>query len=85
MLAGLTIMFMDLTIAGLVQGNQWLNGEAFYNVVRQLPVYMIVRAVSGVLILSGLVLMAVNVLATLWGRAPAHADVPDLSGAEVTS
>ncbi|MBN1476817.1 hypothetical protein JXA47_08690, partial [Candidatus Sumerlaeota bacterium] len=59
--------------------------EAFYNVVRQLPLYLIVRAVSGVLILSGIVLMAVNVLATLWGRAPTHSDVPELSGAEVTS
>jgi cytochrome c oxidase cbb3-type subunit I len=85
MLAGLTIMFIDLTIAGLVQGNQWLNGEAFYNVIRQLPIYLIIRAVSGVLILSGLVLMAVNVLATLWGRAPSHADAPEIGGAEVTS
>jgi cbb3-type cytochrome c oxidase subunit I len=60
MLAGLGLMFLSLTIAGLVQGNNWLNGEAFYRVVPQMKIYMILRAISGAAILSGLVLMAAN-------------------------
>lgn len=87
MLISLTIMFLVLTVAGLVQGNQWLNGEAFYNVVSQLNLYMILRAVSGVGILTGLILMAVNVIMTFIGPVRLEEDeqaaLPATEGKEV--
>lgn len=73
MLVGLTLMFVTLTGAGLVQGNSWLNGEAFYRVVPQMKVYMILRAVTGFAILSGLVAMAINVFLTL--RQPLEPEI----------
>jgi cbb3-type cytochrome c oxidase subunit I len=65
MLVGLTLMFLVLTGAGLVQGEGWLNGEAFYRVVPRMKVYMILRAVSGIAIISGMIVMALNVYLTL--------------------
>jgi cytochrome c oxidase cbb3-type subunit 1 len=77
MLIGLTLMFLDLTVAGLVQGSQWLNGEAMYRVVPQMTIYMIIRAVSGIGILSGLLLQAYNVLMTVFAPARELAESPD--------
>jgi len=65
LLTALTLMFLALTVAGLVQGNSWLNGEAFYRVVPQLTVYLILRAVAGVAIVAALLIQAFNVLMTL--------------------
>lgn len=67
MLIGLSIMTLSLTMAGLVQGNQWHNNEAFYRVLPQLPVYHIFRAIAGVMILTGWGIMAYNVTLTLFG------------------
>jgi cytochrome c oxidase cbb3-type subunit 1 len=58
-------MFIDLSIAGLVQGAAWLGGEAFYRVVPQLTIYMILRTVSGIGVFSALLVSAYNVLRTL--------------------
>lgn len=65
MLAGLTIMFFALTIGGLVQGNSWLNREAFYRVVPQLHMYLITRSITGIAIFFGVVMMAYNIIMTL--------------------
>jgi cbb3-type cytochrome oxidase subunit 1 len=65
MLVGLTLMFLVLTAAGLVQGNGWLSGEAFYRIVPQMKVYLILRAVTGFAILTGIIVMAINVFLTL--------------------
>lgn len=70
MLMGLLMMFLALTTAGLVQGNAWLNQEAFYRTVPMMTVYMILRSVSGLAILTGLILMSYNVLRTVLSRAP---------------
>jgi cytochrome c oxidase cbb3-type subunit 1 len=58
-------MFIDLSIAGLVQGAAWFGGEAFYRVVPQLTIYMILRTVSGIGVFSALLVSAYNVLRTL--------------------
>lgn len=65
MLAGLIMMFLVLTAAGLVQGADWLNGEAFYRVVPKLNVYLVLRAVSGLVIFAGVLIMAYNVICTI--------------------
>jgi len=36
MLSGLAMMFLVLTAGGLVQGNGWLNGEAFYRIMAEM-------------------------------------------------
>lgn len=65
LLLGLILMFVDLTAAGLVQGSGWLNGEAFYRVMTQMNIYMVVRAASGMLILSSLFIFFYNIVRTL--------------------
>ena len=71
MLGGLTLMFFGLTIAGLVQGNSWLNREAFYRVIPQLNIYFVVRSVSGIAIFGGVLIMAYNFIMTLRQPLPA--------------
>jgi cytochrome c oxidase cbb3-type subunit 1/cytochrome c oxidase cbb3-type subunit I/II len=72
LLISLTGMFIDLTAAGLIQGSGWLNGEAFYRIMSQLNLYMIVRAVTGVGIVFSLILFFINVFRTITQPAEAH-------------
>jgi len=48
--------FIVLTIAGLIQGNAWLNGETVYRVLPQISVYMVIRASIGVLVFSSAII-----------------------------
>lgn len=68
-LIGLTTMFLGLTAAGLIQGAGWLNGEAFYRILPQLNLYMILRAVSGVAILASLIIFFYNIVRTVTQKA----------------
>jgi cytochrome c oxidase cbb3-type subunit 1 len=54
-LGGLTIMFVDLTIAGLIQGQLWIDGAPWMESVRASQPYWLVRAASAVPILLGFV------------------------------
>ncbi len=63
-------IFISLTIAGLLQGEAWANGEVVYRVLSELRVYFIVRGISGMLILVGSLLFIYNVLQTLLGKKP---------------
>ena len=63
---GFTIV---LTIAGLIQGNAWLNGEVVYRVLTEIHVYYVVRAALGLLIFSSAVLGFYNVVRSLFARA----------------
>lgn len=66
MLFGVTSFFIVLTIAGLVQGHGWINGEMVYRVLPELRYYMILRGATGVLITCGAVLQLVNVVMTIY-------------------
>jgi cbb3-type cytochrome c oxidase subunit I len=68
-LIGLAGFFVVLTIAGLIQGNGWLNGESVYRVLPQINVYMILRASLGVLIISGALMGLYNIVMTIYGPA----------------
>ena len=81
LMAGLVSMFLVLTIAGLVQGAGWLNGEAFYRIVSQLYIYMILRTVSGVAVVGALLLNAYLIFKTL--TAPAEDKPPERVPAEM--
>jgi cbb3-type cytochrome oxidase subunit 1 len=80
LLVSLTFMFLVLSIAGLVQGNSWLNGEAFYRVLPQLNIYMLMRAATGTAILVALLIQAFNIFLTFRHGEPAP--VTDEVGAE---
>jgi len=62
---GFTIV---LTIAGLIQGNAWLNGETIYRVLPEIHVYYVTRASLGVLIFGSAVIGLYNILRSLVPR-----------------
>ena len=64
-LIGITGFFAVLTIAGLIQGNGWLNGETVYRVLPQIYIYMVVRASLGILIVGGAAIGFYNIFMTL--------------------
>ena len=65
-LIGLVGFMAVLTIAGLVQGNSWLNGETIYRILPQLHHYYIVRAGLGVLIVAGAVAGLYNMIRSIF-------------------
>ena len=64
-LLGLTGFFLVLTIAGLIQGQAWENGATVYRVLPEISIYMVLRAVMGVFLLSGALVGLINVIMTL--------------------
>jgi len=67
-LIGLTGFFVVLTIAGLIQGNGWLNGESVYRTLPQINIYMILRASLGVLIIGGALMGLYNIYMSIYSR-----------------
>jgi cytochrome c oxidase cbb3-type subunit 1 len=65
MLLGVLGIFLLLTVAGLLQGHAWLNGEMVYRVLPELTVYLVLRGAVGVLVTLGAVLQLVNVVMTI--------------------
>lgn len=65
-LIGLVGFMVVLTIAGLVQGNSWLNGETIYRILPQLHHYNIVRAGLGFLIVTGAVVGLYNMVRSIF-------------------
>jgi cytochrome c oxidase cbb3-type subunit 1/cytochrome c oxidase cbb3-type subunit I/II len=65
-LIGLVGFMVVLTIAGLVQGNSWLNGETIYRILPQLHHYNIVRAGLGLLIVTGAVVGLYNIVRSIF-------------------
>jgi cytochrome c oxidase cbb3-type subunit 1/cytochrome c oxidase cbb3-type subunit I/II len=62
---GLTGFFLVLTMAGLVQGSSWFNGEVVYRVIPELTPYMGVRAAVGTFIIAGSFVGFYNLIMTL--------------------
>jgi cytochrome c oxidase cbb3-type subunit I len=60
-----------LTIAGLIQGNAWLNGETVYRILPELHVYFVVRAALGVMIFCSALLGFYNIVRSLSAKAGA--------------
>jgi len=48
MTAGMVIMFVDLTIAGLVQGRLWADGAPWVESVQATRPYWVIRALTGI-------------------------------------
>ncbi|MFQ6132392.1 MAG: cbb3-type cytochrome c oxidase subunit I [Armatimonadota bacterium] len=64
-LVGLSGFFLALSIAGLVQGGAWLEGEGVYRTLPMIFPYMAARAMFGVLIVSAAFIGLYNVVMTL--------------------
>ena len=64
-LFGLTGFFCVLTIAGLIQGGAWYNAEMVYRVLPEMPVYMGLRALLGIFIITGAIVGLYNLIMTI--------------------
>jgi cytochrome c oxidase cbb3-type subunit 1/cytochrome c oxidase cbb3-type subunit I/II len=62
---GLAGFFIVLTIAGLIQGEAWYNGEVVYRVLAQLNAYMVLRAALGLFIITASFIGLYNVIMTI--------------------
>ncbi len=58
-----------LTIAGLIQGNGWLNGETVYRILPQIHPYYVTRASLGLVLVIGAALGFYNIVRTLFARS----------------
>ena len=65
MLFGLVGFFVVLTMAGLIQGSAWQNGEVVYRVLPQIAVYMVLRAALGLFIITAAFVGLYNLIMTL--------------------
>lgn len=64
---GLTGFFVVLTIAGLIQGSAWNNGETVYRVLPEIFPYMLSRAGLGLFIIASAFVGLWNLIMTLKG------------------
>ncbi len=65
-LIGVVGFTVVLTIAGLIQGNAWINGETIYRVLPEIHVYYVVRAGLGLIIFTSAVLGFYNIVRTMF-------------------
>jgi cytochrome c oxidase cbb3-type subunit 1/cytochrome c oxidase cbb3-type subunit I/II len=73
-LIGLVGFFAVLTIAGLIQGQGWVDGETVYRVLPSMVPYMASRAAFGVLIFVGAWLGLYNMIMTVRRGEPEVAE-----------
>ncbi len=66
---GIVAMFVDLTLAGLVQAELWLDGAPWLDSVRDSRPYWIARTFSGVVLAAGFVAVLVGLTTGLRGAA----------------
>jgi cytochrome c oxidase cbb3-type subunit 1 len=65
-LLGMAGFMVVLTMAGLVQGHGWANGETVYRMLPQIHHYNIVRAGVGMLIVTGAIIGMYNITRTIF-------------------
>jgi cytochrome c oxidase cbb3-type subunit I len=69
-LIGLSGFFFVLTMAGLIQGNSWLNGETVYRTLPELHPYFIFRLIFAMSIIVGAFIGLYNIWMSLRGAGP---------------
>ncbi len=80
---GLLVMFVDLTIVGVLQGFSWATLETWdISVLKSIP-YWVVRLIAGLGIIAGQVCFGINILMTY--RLPAMAETPAVETASTTT
>lgn len=65
-LIGLSGFMVSLTMAGLIQGNGWLNGETVYRLLSEVHPYNVVRAAMGSMIVAGAFVGLYNIVRTMF-------------------
>jgi cytochrome c oxidase cbb3-type subunit I len=65
-LIGVTGFTIVLTVAGLIQGNSWINGETVYRILPQVHPYFVIRASLGLMIFTGAIIGMYNIFRTLF-------------------
>ena len=65
-LIGVVGFTVVLTIAGLIQGNAWLNGEVIYRILPEIHIYYVVRASLGLMVFAAAVIGFYNIIRTLF-------------------
>jgi cytochrome c oxidase cbb3-type subunit I/II len=84
LLVGISIMVIDLTIGGVVQGQLWQSGAPWLESVRQSQPYWVVRSLSAIPITLGFVLLGLGLVRGELGAGNSAAQagrLPDKSGA----
>jgi cbb3-type cytochrome c oxidase subunit I len=77
---GLSLMVIDLTAAGLVEGQLWVSRAPWIDSVRAMHPYWLTRTASGIPILAGFLLFWIGLL-----TGPKHAMPSTLPGARTES
>lgn len=67
-LIGVVGFTVVLTIAGLIQGNAWLNGETVYRVLPEIHMYYVLRAALGLMLFVSALVGLYNIIRTLLYR-----------------
>lgn len=70
LLTGLMGFFIILTIAGLIQGQAWYNGEMVLRTLPEMPPYMGIRAAFGISILAAALIGLYNFFMTIYAGEP---------------
>ncbi len=65
-LIGVVGFTVVLTIAGLIQGNAWLNGETIYRILPEIHIYYVVRASLGLMVFSSAIIGLYNIIRSLF-------------------
>jgi cytochrome c oxidase cbb3-type subunit 1/cytochrome c oxidase cbb3-type subunit I/II len=65
-LIGIVGFTVVLTIAGLIQGNAWFNGETLYRTLPEIHAYYVVRLSIGLMIAIGAYIGLYNVIRTMY-------------------
>lgn len=80
---GIVLYISSMWIAGVMQGLMWrttnVDGTLTYSfatVVKDTIPYYIVRLIGGLMFLSGMLIMAYNMLRTIIGATPTEAEIP---------
>lgn len=80
---GIVLYISSMWIAGVMQGMNWrttnLDGTltySFASVVKDTIPYYVVRLLGGLMFLTGMLLMAYNMVRTIVGATPAEAQIP---------
>ena len=68
-LIGVVGFTVILTIAGLIQGNAWLNGEVVYRMLPEIHMYYVIRASLGLMIVVGALIGVYNVVRSFFTKA----------------
>ncbi len=71
---GVTGFFLVLTMAGLIQGHAWFNGETVYRVLPTITVYMALRLAFGLFVITGAVVGLCNLWMTIRHGEPLSRD-----------